>query len=216
MKKIISYIYPVTKKIKTDKNGLVEITYYNGKKILDSANANYSYGNLQKVLKFGLNKVNFNSINDILILGLGAGSVIETIRHDFHSKASITAVEIDAKIIDIAYLEFNLNDFSGCNIICDDAYQFINNTSLKFDLIVIDLFIDENPPLFLQDMAFWERIHFITNNHAYIIYNSSMKQDKTKESKEISAYINQEFKTQMYGKVENANTVYVMQKINQA
>lgn len=214
MKKILSYIYPVTKKIKTDKNGLVEITYYNGKKILDSANANYSYGNLQKVLKFGLNKISFKQINDILVLGLGAGSVIETIRKDFNSNAKITAVEIDAKIIDIAFYEFNLNDFSGCNIVCDDAYNFIKNNTHKFDLIVVDLFLDENPPEFLQQIEFWEHIYKSTIKNGYIIYNSSMKQVKTTESKEVTVFLNKHFKIQIYGKVENANTVYVMQKIN--
>ena len=79
MRKILSYFYPITQKIETFQNGIVEITYYNGKKMLNSAHANYSYDSLQLILKYGLTKVDLKQVNAILLLGLGGGSVIQTL-----------------------------------------------------------------------------------------------------------------------------------------
>lgn len=57
MKRFLSYIWPITKRIESAVNGTLEITWINGKKILDTKNANYSYGSLQRILKFGLSKI---------------------------------------------------------------------------------------------------------------------------------------------------------------
>lgn len=131
MKGLLSYIYPVAKKIKSDKNGTLEITWLNGKKHLNSKNANYSYGSLQRILKFGLEKIDLSKINSVLLLGLGGGSVIETLRKDFDYQKHITAIEIDPVIIDLAKEEFQLKIFENLDIICDDALHFVEKTTTR-------------------------------------------------------------------------------------
>jgi spermidine synthase len=69
VRKILSYIVPFTiRKIRSAFSGALELTIINGKKVLDSAHANYSFGTLQRVLKFGLTKVNLSCIRNILLL----------------------------------------------------------------------------------------------------------------------------------------------------
>jgi len=110
MIRLLSYIYPITKKVKSKFNDTLEITWLNGKKHLNTKNANYSYGTLQEILKFGLEKIDLNKANSILLLGLGGGCVIETLLDEFNYKNKITAVDIDPSIIDIAENEFNINN----------------------------------------------------------------------------------------------------------
>ena len=86
MKKFLSYIWPITHRFSSEINGPLEVTYINGKKVLDTKNANYSYGSLQKILKFGLTKIDLKSVENILILGMGAGSVIQSLRETFDYK----------------------------------------------------------------------------------------------------------------------------------
>lgn len=53
----------------------------NGKLVLDSKNTNYSYRNLQRILRTGLKNIGFKKINkmsQILVLGVAGGSVIKT------------------------------------------------------------------------------------------------------------------------------------------
>ncbi|MBK7818080.1 MAG: hypothetical protein IPJ60_11450 [Sphingobacteriaceae bacterium] len=129
--KLLSYFYPITTKIRTEKNGIVELTYSNGRKILDSSNANYSYGSLQRILKFGLEKIEFTKVNDVLLLGLGGGSVIHTLRNDFGFTGKITAVEIDKTIIDIAMNEFELMLDANLETIHTDATEYVKITPKK-------------------------------------------------------------------------------------
>lgn len=43
-KVFLSYFWPLTRKIDTDYNGLLFLTLFKGRKILNSKNANYSFG----------------------------------------------------------------------------------------------------------------------------------------------------------------------------
>src|SRR5690606_27955279 len=124
MAKLLSYLYPITKKIQSEFSGLVEITWYNGKKHLNTKNANYSYGSLQRILKFGLEHLDLNKINSVLLLGLGGGSVVQTLRNDYSYSKPITAVDIDPVIIDIARNEFQLEEDGHLKIVCADALDF--------------------------------------------------------------------------------------------
>jgi predicted membrane-bound spermidine synthase len=126
MKRILNYIYPITKTIASQYSGLLEITWDNGKKHLNSKNANYSYGSLQRILKFGLEKTNLSKVNSILVLGMGGGSVIETLRQDFNYCKQIDAVEIDPIISTLAYTEFGISESEILKIHCIDAFKFIS------------------------------------------------------------------------------------------
>ena len=53
MKHFLSYLIPIPfKKIPTEKNGILRLEYFYGRKLLMSTNANYSYGSLERILKF--------------------------------------------------------------------------------------------------------------------------------------------------------------------
>jgi spermidine synthase len=58
IQKIVSYLYPIkVKEISSERSGSLEVTLVNGKLVIDSENANYSYGSLQQVLKKGLHYI---------------------------------------------------------------------------------------------------------------------------------------------------------------
>ena len=86
----------IPKKYTSKISGELEINLVGGKKVLDTKSSNYSYGSLQKLLHIGLEEINFDDIvQNVLVLGMGGGSIVETIRIDFKSKAFIELVEID-------------------------------------------------------------------------------------------------------------------------
>ena len=118
IKKIFSYLLPI--KIYETKSVLsksLEVTWENGELVLDSENANYSYGSLQRILRLGLKNIGYEKIavmNQILILGVGGGSVIKTLVDEIKFKGSITGVEIDPEIINIANTYFVSSSYK-CN-----------------------------------------------------------------------------------------------------
>ena len=210
MKSLLSYIYPVTKTITSQYSGLLEITWYNGKKHLNSKNANYSYGSLQRILKFGLEKIDLSKVNSILVLGMGGGSVIETLRDDHNYKKQIDAVEIDPVIIDIAQNEFGISESELLNIHCIDALEFIQDNDKKFDVIIIDLYIDLNVPDQFLNIEFWDHIIRSKSSKGTIIFNASVKDSKSEAIKRLLEHIKTKiFKVDIHENVNNTNTLII-------
>jgi len=215
MIRLLSYIYPITKKVESKYSGTLEITWHNGKKHLNTKNANYSYGSLQKILKFGLHKIDLSNCNKILILGLGAGSVIETLIKDFKYKNHITALDIDPVIIEIAKAEFNLSENKNLKIICENANSFMKRNKNLFDLIIVDLFIDDLVPSEIYKLSFWERITKSNSSKGSILFNASLQDENTKALSDILSHIEKSrYKTQKLEKVNGTNTLIIAKSIN--
>ena len=162
IKKYLSYLYPIRiKKIKTAYHTL-ELTWNNGKLMLDSGEANYSYGNLHQVfqLAFEQSKLTIQPTGHVLLLGLGGGSVIEILEKEYAFKGNITAIEIDAEVISLYKEVFSVNHTSAVNTIKEDALDWVNNykKGVQYDLIVCDLFIDLDVPVFIKDAAFYQKL----------------------------------------------------------
>lgn len=210
MKRLLSYIYPVTKTIQSQYSGPLEITWYNGEKHLNSKNANYSYGSLQRILKFGLEKVNLTKVNSVLVLGMGGGSVIETLRKDFNYSKHIEAVEIDPVIIEIAKTEFGIFENETLKIHCTDAFEFIKSESRKFDIIIVDLYIDLNVPDKFLNLEFWDHVLASRSKKGAIIFNASVKDSKSGSINALTEYFKTKiFKVDLYENVNNTNTLII-------
>jgi spermidine synthase len=198
----------MSKKIKSNFSGTLEITWYNGKKQLNSKNANYSYGALQRILKFGLEKIDLTKINSILLLGLGGGSVIETLREDFKYAKVITAIDIDSKIIEIAKTEFNLAESEQLIIVCDDALHYMQQNSATFDLIIIDLFIDVIIPDAFLKLDFWQDVLKASSTNGTVLFNASLEKTKSSALNDVIDFLKTHFYTvDIFEKVNNTNTV---------
>jgi len=210
MIRLVSYIYPITRKVKSDFNGILEITWYNGKKHLNAKNANYSYGSLQKILKIGLQKIDLSRCKEILLLGMGGGSVIKTLLQDFNYKNHITAIDIDPVIIDIAKEEFELTKSKNLEIICTDALQFMQQNKKQFDLIIIDLFVDTEIPTSFFSNLFWQDIIKAIGSRGNILFNASLHiSDDKKLSNIITLLNNNKYQVEKMKKVNQTNTLLI-------
>lgn len=211
MKRLLSYIYPVSKTISSQYNGDLEITWYNGKKHLNSKNANYSYGSLQRILKFGLKKIELSKVDSILVLGMGGGSVIETLRQDFNYKSKITAVEIDQVIIDIAKTEYGISENENLKIHCTDAYDFVLQNTVRYDLIIIDLFIDLNVPDKFLNLEFWDAVIQSKSSRGSILFNASVgSQTSSSKLDHVISYLRSKvYDISVFENVNNTNTIVI-------
>jgi len=213
MKRLLSYLYPITKKIKSKYSDTLEITWYNGKKHLNTKNANYSYGSLQHILKIGLKQIHLKNVENILVLGLGGGSVIETLRKDFDYKKQVYGVDIDPVIIDLAKEEFSLKTDQNLRIFCQDAVGFLDKTQLNFDLIIIDIFIDTEVPNFVLADHFWAAIIKKASAKNQIIFNAALHQNNDQKLAGIISFLNKnKYKTETLNKVNGTNTLLIAQR----
>lgn len=176
LKRLLSYIIPINiYQTNSEINKNLEVTWNNGQLVLDSKNTNFSYGSLQRVMRIGLNAIGKNKIqnyNTALVLGVGGGSVINTLQNEFDFKGKIIGVELDEKAIEIANQYFGLNKFKNTEIVIDDAYHFVKKTNQKFDLIIIDIFQDKIMPDFLFEDDFINTITKIVSENGSGLFNT--------------------------------------------
>ena len=218
IKRLLSYILPVKiyqKKSEFSKN--LEVTWNNGYLVLDSENTNYSFGSLQRVLKKGLKYIGYERINtfeNILILGVAGGSVIETIKNDIKFKGKITGVEIDATAIEIANKYFGLNNYKNVEIIIEDAFEFVLKTKEKYDLIIIDIFQDTTMPNFLFEDFFINRIKFLLNVNGFILFNTMVLgyQDR-RRNVDYKNKFDTNYSVRLYPKIEVHNELFTIKKL---
>lgn len=220
LNRILSYLIPVVlykKKSKLSKT--LEVTWNNGELVIDSENTNYSYGDLQRVLKYGLEHIGFDTIaqkENILVLGVAGGSVIKTLIEEIHYKGKITGVEIDPEIINIANKYFNLQDIPNLTIIIDDAFEFVLKTKDRYDLIIIDIFQDTKMPSFLYQNFFTDRICNLLNHKGFILFNTMLLNKKQNLLNEtyISSFKKENFNIRAIPRLEKHNELIVIERTN--
>lgn len=214
MKKILSYIWPTTRRFSSEINGTLEVTYVNGQKVLDTPNANYSYGALQKVLEIGLTKVDLKSVENTLVLGMGGGSIIKSLRETFEYQKNIVAVDIDPEIIKLAKDEFGISSSERLQIIQQDASEYVKNSKEKFQLIIIDLFINLDVPPVFYEKEFCENVSALLQKNGFIIFNVGVNLKKKSNVVEtIISNFGKGFKLQILSKVNRTNTLLIAQRM---
>lgn len=75
----------------------------------------------------------------ILMLGLAGGTAFRTLRH-LLPDCQLTAVEIDAEIIELAHAHMHLGEL-GIEIINADAYPWLEANRRQFDVVFDDIYL---------------------------------------------------------------------------
>lgn len=175
LKFLLSFLFPV-KVTKTSSrfNPVLEVCIENGKYVMNSQNANYSFGSLHRIFlkAFERLKIKDRKIKNVLCLGLGAGSIPDLLKKKFQPGCRITAVEIDEKVIELAKKYFNIQQFHDLDIICDDAFNFVKKCNSRFDLIIMDIFIDNVVPPQFETEDFLASVKKIMSRESLFIFNT--------------------------------------------
>lgn len=218
IKQLLSYFLPIKiYETQSTVSSNLEVTWNNGKLVLDSKHTNYSYGSLEKVLRKGFQQIGYTTIlemKSVLLLGVAGGSAIKTLIEDIGYKGSITGVEIDAEVIKIANTYFGLNEYKNVTIIIDDAQKYIEEHDVKYNLIIIDIFEDSNMPDFLFEEKFINNIKKSLELYGYILFNFMILNDYEKKFTAFKSKFNSsEFKVINLVNVEEFNQLLIIQKI---
>lgn len=217
IKRWLSYLFPIAViKKQSSRSQTLEVTWSDGQLVLDSKNANYSFGSLQRILRYGLLKIGFEkvaSMNEILVLGVAGGSVIQTLRTEIKHQNRITGIEIDQDVLEIAKTYFHLNEVENLRLILYDAFEFVLRTKNKFDLIIIDVFDDVKMPNFLFETFFLHRLHEILNPEGKILFNTMILEPQHSQRNE--QYIldaSQYFRVEPLKQIEKHNQIIILTK----
>lgn len=211
--RLLSYLMPLTRTVESAVSGSLEVTWYKGRKVLDTRHANYSYGSLQRVLRYGLLFVEPRQAAHTLLLGLGGGSVVATLREELHYEGHVTAIELDPVVINLAATEFDIRPDARLDIVCADAFDWVRTApDAWFGLIIVDLFVDLSLPAGLQTAAFWEQVQRILGPGGYVLFNTLSEVPLYVGNQELPAYLADVGFTVKDLEVERLNQLLILRK----
>lgn len=110
------------------------------------------------------------NIKSAMYIGLGGGAMVSDLQRN--SSASVDVVEIDPVIIQVADRYFGVSESAGTRIYNEDARVFLQNTSKKYDLIVVDAFgSDASMPYELTTLEAAEEMKSHLNSDGTLFVN---------------------------------------------
>lgn len=181
-----SYLFDVSlEKTTSEYSGALEVICRNGRYALCTENAVYSYADLYINFRDSFEQLDLDryNIKNVLVLGLGLGSIPLLLEKKFKKKYDYTLIEIDQKIVNLAN-KYTLGDLSSSyTIICTDALKYIESCSQIFDLIAVDIFIDDQIPSVFESIQFLENIKKVLSPNALVMYNQLTYKDNITISK---------------------------------
>lgn len=194
-RRLLSYIIPVH--IETTGSGYnpyLRVVLKHGQYQLLTANAIYSYGELYDNFSKAFKQIDLDrlEIKEVLILGFGLGSIPVVLETMFQKKYYYTAVEIDPEILRLANTYVVPDIQSGIEFQLSDAATFAAFSKDKYDMICMDVFLDDEVPTELEHEDFLVNLKKMLTPNGILLFNklSYSKKDK----KNSDAFFKNHFK----------------------
>jgi spermidine synthase len=103
-----------------------------------------------------------------LCLGLGAGSIPKYIAQQGLCQR-IEVVELNPVVIDVARTFFGLPE--TVRVHQRDAMEFVELSSMQYDLIMVDLFDSEGTPLQFKRVSFYQKLFGLLRSGGIVVVN---------------------------------------------
>ena len=114
-----------------------------------------------------------NSVRSILVLGVAGGTVIHLLHH-MYPAATITGVDVDDVMLDIGRTYFGLGNVKLLRLIHQDARPYVQEAAVqkkRYDLMIVDLFLGRDIPLFVRSPIFLRQLRRILKKDGTVVIN---------------------------------------------
>ncbi|MBK7409305.1 MAG: hypothetical protein IPL49_07235 [Saprospirales bacterium] len=144
-----------------------------GRYQLSTARAIYSFGDLYEnfTRSFRRMKTEDLQVENVLLLGLGLGSVPFMLERVFQKNFHYTAVEIDESVIYLAnkYVLSSLQ--SPVEVVCTDALAYVQQCTQTYDLIAMDIFLEDVIPGEFESVEYLRQLASLLTPHGVLLFN---------------------------------------------
>lgn len=157
----------------SETNPHLYVSLKNGRYQLCTANAVYSFEDLYTNFLWAFEQASLDRLpgKEVLVLGLGLGSIPFILEKKFHKKYHYTAVELDEAVIYLAE-RYGLDGLtSPISTICADAYAFMLQNEEQFSLVCMDIFLDDVVPRPFESPEFLDALKNALAPGGLLLYN---------------------------------------------
>jgi ubiquinone/menaquinone biosynthesis C-methylase UbiE len=173
-KKWLSYLFEIhLESAPSEVNPHLYVSLKNGRYQLCTAKAIYSFADLYGNFRQAFQHLNWNIVpgKSTLMLGFGLGSIPYMLEHIFQKEFDYTIVEIDENVIQLAqkYVMSEIHSPSVFHLA--DAFQFVITSEAKFDLICMDVFVEDVIPLQMETIEYCAALRDLLSPGGVLLFN---------------------------------------------
>lgn len=106
----------------------------------------------------------------VLCLGLGTGSLVSILHHQF-KQSHIQAVELRQEVININTTYFQYPNSQRVSTVCMDAYDFMQANQAHYDLVFSDLYLENHMDTNQMDLQFLQACQSALKPRGTLIIN---------------------------------------------
>lgn len=170
-KRLLSFITPVL--LQTQSSGVhpvLDLHLYRGQLQLSTKDALYSDLRRYRPLAKSLPTIrrHFPRIHQVLMLGTGLAAGVHLL-HQYGVHPRYTLVDVDNSILQIAAQL--LPPHTDAELVCADAYQYLQRQSRRYDLLIVDIFLGRNVPDYVRTPAFLAQCRAALDPQGILIFN---------------------------------------------
>jgi SAM-dependent methyltransferase len=180
-KKWLSHLTPITLEVAaSDQNPELRVALSRGRVQLLSGEAIYSWDDLYKnfLIAFDELQIDEREIKDVLLLGMGLGSVPYMLEKVFRRTYHFTAIEWDETVAELAY-KYTLSRLeSPVELVTADAEVFVELCEDQYDMLIIDIFEDEITPPQFCSVDFLENCKKLLRPGGILLFNRLHGEDE--------------------------------------
>lgn len=173
-KRILSYLFEWHIESRSSEyNPYLYVSFKKDRYQLSTAHAVYSYADLYDNFGGTFEQIDWTKtpVKRVLVLGLGLGSIPLLLQKHLGQTFDCTAVEIDEAVIGLAS-NYGLPAITApVEVVCADAGAYLAQTTNKFDLICMDVFLDDVVPEDFEQQAFLQDMKDSLAPNGFILYN---------------------------------------------
>ena len=173
-KRLLSYLFEFhVESASSEHNPHLYVSLKQGRYQLSTANAVYSYSDLYTNFTRSFQQLDLDKLaaKEVLLLGIGLGSIPYMLERTFKKIYKYTSVEIDESVVYLAN-KYVLNDLnSSQEIFCTDAYLYVLQSTQTYDLICMDIFLDDTVPGQFEQEVFLQKLSTLLNPNGLLLYN---------------------------------------------
>ena len=149
------------------------VSLKNGRYQLSTAHAVYSYGDLYDNFRRAFEKLDLDKIpgKRLLMLGFGLGSIPYMLELKFNRHFFYTAVELDDSVIELASKYILPQLEASVELIQADAFAYMLQQQEQYDLICMDVFLDDEVPASFESDEFFEALKRALKPESLLMYN---------------------------------------------
>lgn len=151
----------------------LEVTLRRGSLLLQAEGAVYSWEDHYYNFREAFAHLDWAALpgNRVLLLGLGLGSVIQIAEEHFGQVLDYTAIEYDAVVARLAERYLLSRLASSVEVVVEDAGRFVQRCTGQFDLILVDVFVDDRVPEAFETLDYLHKLRGLLTPGGCLISN---------------------------------------------